>query len=557
MADSDKNEGQIIQTIKDKIDTLEKRILKIETLLEQDRSRPVKVIPTHSDAGDSQSELYIENSNIESNVVEYGLAWLSSIVYFFGIIFLMTYLQNLGYSLWMSLIGYAASICIFLLSFFLRKSFPHLVFVLTISGLLLIYYVTLRLYYFDPKPLIPNSGIALIFMLIVLAGQIYYSIKRKSEFFIIMIIALSVITGLIHDSTYVTLSLLTGTSLLAIFYFSRFGWWGILFFGILFVYIAHLIWFLNNPVLGHPIKAVSEPQFSLVFLFSYAISFSSSILISKQKLVSNAIYGLIVITNALFFMILVLLEVMTFYENNYVLIFGIISLFCLIFSALLKSRTEKLFTPAFYACFGFMALSISIYGYTKFPNAYLFLAIQSLLVVSIALWYRSKIIVVVNTFLYIAILTGYLILSPSVDSINFTFAIIALATARILNWQKRRLTLKTDFLRVIYLIAGFIMVLVSLHNSIPSQYVTLSWMLAAVFYLAMSVILKNNRYRWMSILTILFTGLHLLLADMAHMEIGYRVIAFIFFAVITLGISLYYTKRIKKKTNPPDTPKST
>jgi len=35
--------------------------------------------------------------------------------------------------------------------------------------------------------------------------------------------------------------------------------------------------------------------------------------------------------------------------------------------------------------------------------------------------------------------------------------------------------------------------------------------------------------------------------DMESMEVGYRVIAFLVFAVITLGVSLYYSKRILKR----------
>jgi uncharacterized membrane protein len=133
--------------------------------------------------------------------------------------------------------------------------------------------------------------------------------------------------------------------------------------------------------------------------------------------------------------------------------------------------------------------------------------------------------------------------------ISFTFAFIALATARIMNWQRERLTLKTDIFRNIYLVAAFFTVLYALYHAVPTQYITLSWTAFAVVYFMLSVVLSNVKYRWMAILTILVSSLRLFLVDFARLETGYRVIAFLFFAIIALGVSIYYTKRIKNKTD--------
>jgi membrane protein implicated in regulation of membrane protease activity len=51
----------------------------------------------------------------------------------------------------------------------------------------------------------------------------------------------------------------------------------------------------------------------------------------------------------------------------------------------------------------------------------------------------------------------------------------------------------------------------------------------------------------MSFMTLIFTGGHLLFVDMAQMDMGYKVIAFLVFAAISIGLTLYYTKWIKKK----------
>jgi hypothetical protein len=167
-----------------------------------------------------------------------------------------------------------------------------------------------------------------------------------------------------------------------------------------------------------------------------------------------------------------------------------------------------------------------------------------------ALWFRSKILVVVNTFLYLIIFLVYIFSSPPIDSINFVFALVALLTARILNWKKERLVLKTEVYRNMYLILAFFAVLYGLNHALPTQYVTISWTSVAIVYLVLSILLKNIKYRWMAILTFLVTGGHLLVVDMANMDMGYRVVAFLIFAVISIGVTLYYTKKIKK--NKPD-----
>jgi uncharacterized membrane protein len=43
------------------------------------------------------------------------------------------------------------------------------------------------------------------------------------------------------------------------------------------------------------------------------------------------------------------------------------------------------------------------------------------------------------------------------------------------------------------------------------------------------------------------TVVYLFLVDLANLSIGYRVIAFLFLAVILISASLFYTKRVKKR----------
>ena len=236
----------------------------------------------------------------------------------------------------------------------------------------------------------------------------------------------------------------------------------------------------------------------------------------------------------------------SFFSSGYVTLFAGITISCLVYSIILYSRSSWNFASAFYALYGFMAMSIALYGLVGLPKVYLLLSVQSLLVVSMALWFRNKLIVVMNSLLFMTILAIYLFSSKTSDGVNFSFALVALISARIINWQRSRLQIQTDLIRNFYMIAGFIMVLYALIHAVPGHFVTLSWTMAALVYFLISILLKNVKYRYMALGTMICAALYLFIVDLARIEIVYRVLALLFLAAISIGISIYYTNRIKK-----------
>ena len=83
-----------------------------------------------------------------SKIGEFGFTWLGSLVLLFGIGFLMAFITKKGSPLLAGAIGYAFVIGVFITTHLIRKSLEHLGFMLKISGYLLLYYVTLRLFFF-------------------------------------------------------------------------------------------------------------------------------------------------------------------------------------------------------------------------------------------------------------------------------------------------------------------------------------------------------------------------------------------------------------------------
>ncbi|MEI6454647.1 MAG: hypothetical protein WCO93_00025 [bacterium] len=541
-----------IDTILEKIRNLETRITQLESskitnpsILNGATHSTVPIQSTEPPHGGTLAE--VDEVVIESKVVEYGLAWIGSIVLLFGIIFLQSFTQNHLNGVIASITAFTAVAGVFFLSWYLRNMFPHLSFMLKISGHLLVYYIILRFYFFTANPIIPWKAPVILLLMIAIGVQIYFAIRKKNELLAAIGMFLVILTAMFSDQTHLTLPLVTLSAALSFLLFVRYGWWHTLIMTMILVYLSHIFWLLNNPLMGHPLGAVHAHQFNLLYLFAYGTIFSLVPMVKKQDHFPNGIYASVIVMNGLSFSLVLMMVVASFYANNYVWIFSIIAVICLCYSIYLKFRTTRIFDPSFFACFSFMAMSVAIYGYSKLPGAYLLLSLQSLLVVSWALWFRSKIIVVMNTILFIGMMLVYLAAAEPLNKVNFAFALTAFISARVLNWKKERLTLQTDMLRNSYLISLFFIVLFALYHAVPPQYVTPSWTAAALFYFIMSLILKNVKYRWMAIATLIVTAVYLFVVDLAHMEVGYRVIAFLFLAFITLGASLYFTLRFRKK----------
>jgi hypothetical protein len=519
---------------------LETRLAKIESYLGLEWVDKIESTENTLEVVQEETE-----ESAESKIVEYGLGWLGSIVFLFGIIFLMNYIGSLGYPVLSKVVAYALTVLVGVFSHYNRKSSPTLSYVLNICCVLLFYYITLRMSFFSEELVISQKGITIFLLLIITAAQYYYSIKRDNEFLASIAVLLGVCTAIVANSSYLTFLILIATAVTTHILFNRKLWWKLHIFSLFVVYITHLIWLFNNPLIGNEFRIVEDPQYNIWVVMAYAIIFSLSIFIPKDKLESNGILISIFLWNSLGFLFLLLMIIPSYYTESYSFIFSALFIYYMLFAVLLKIKSVRAFAPAVYASFSFMALSIALYGFAGLPDGYFLLVLQSLLVVSIALWFRSQIIVVANAFLFVTILLIYMLTSESLDLINFTFAIAALANARILGWRKERLTLKTDYFRNMYLFIAVFMLLYSLNKALPSQYVTLAWTATAIGFFVLSIFLGNIKYRYLSILIIVITGGHLFFVDLGQMEIQYRIIAFLVFAIISIGVSVYYTKRIR------------
>ena len=416
----------------------------------------------------------------ESRVFEHGLAWIGSAVLLLGMMFTMLFVNNAFGGISSFVLGIVSVALTFILSGFLRKTMSYMAYMFTISAHLLLYYSLLRLHFFAENPVIGNSSVTLVLLLSAIGFLFYKADAAKSQLMGFIAYFLLILTALLADQTQVTLLLNVFATIAVIYLLQRNGWDTLLILSILLVYASHAIWLIGNPIMGHPVGAVPTPQNNLIFLFMYGALYSVVPFLKQQGKLGPEVCNATVILNSILFSVMLLLIVLTFYSKSYIWIFLGLSVLCLIYAIVLNYKIDSRFDSFFYVNFGFMALSIAVYGYSDLPGSFIFLAWQSMVVLAIAIWFRSNLIVLMNTMLYTIILIAYLITSKSLDSYNISFTFIAIASARILNWQQQRLDLKTDSIRNFYLVITFFIMLYTLYNAVPKDYVTISWGLAAV-----------------------------------------------------------------------------
>lgn len=537
-----------VDQILTRLSSLEERIGKLES--------EKKLQNTTQAAGASQpeepdSDFFEVNLSLsapfETKIGEYGLAWTGNIVLFFAIAFLWEYFNNIGKPVISLIVGLISAATVFTLSHYFRKSYTHLSYTFSLFGFIILYYILLRLHFYNDKPLVENQTVATLLLLALSGIQIIHSFRKLSQVMMGLALILVLVTAFV---CYVKLPFflisLTVTGIV-LYTFWKYNWWKLLVFILVVSFFVSLIWLLKNPV--SLVKSPEDLTFHLSFICFSLIAVLYSLVVFRkpdEAYPENFILMVILLAGITYSVMLLLLVILHF-PNAYVPFYIAISIYAITYSVILKFYSPWKFTPALYALYGFVAISIAVYGTYHFPYSYMLLIIQSFLVLAVALWYRSHIITLMNTFLLAILALFYYKSSGALHAVNFSIPVVAFFSARIINWQKERLNIKTDLIRNIYLLILFFSLLFATYKALPGQYVTVSWLCIAGLYFIMSILLKNVKYRWMALANLLVSALHLFLADLAKIDLIFRILAFLVFAIISIIISTYYVKKLKMK----------
>ncbi len=499
-----------------------------------------------SPAANQTRERHDKQVTLEAEIGQFWLARIGAIILLLGVAFLISYPFEMVSHLLASFFGFVAVAGIFALSYYWRNTLAYLSRILVGGGFILLYLATLRLHFFSTNPIVSNKVAGIILILFALVASLYFTLKRKSEGLTSVILTLCFATALLSDTIQFALVMIVLSSVLSVFSYVRFHWRSMLLYGVILAYSTHLLWFFNNPVLGHPLQAIGAHHYNLVYLFIYAALFSLAGVFRQEKSATDFMDTMLTLLNGLGILILGTINILTFFKPQVSLVSFIASIFFLLIAVFNWLFLKNKYIASYYACFGYVALSIAIFSQFNSPDYFIWLGLQSLLVISTAIWFHSRIIIVANIFIYLGIYFAYLFMAPTNNFVNLSYAITALASARILNWKKERLELKTDFIRNVYLFCTFVIVLYGLLHAVPPKYVSISWLGAALFYFGMSLLLHNIKYRYLAILTIFATVIHIFLIDTTRLSEGTRIIIFMAVGVVILLLSLFYSRYRKK-----------
>lgn len=524
---------------------LENRITRIESHL--NITLPTEEEKSHSTIKSAAKSSQTEDS-LEFKIGQYWLPKVGIVVLSLGIIFLLTFpYQNLS-PIIPSLIGYVLAAGIFGLSYYWRESFAYISRYLLGGGLLLLFFSTMRLYFFSQQPVLTNLNIELVLLSLIVTINLFISVRRKSVYLTSVNLALGYITAILSNQPYFIFVSIAFLSTIAVYFKIKYQWHNFIFLGILLSYFTHLIWFINNPFLGNELQLVSSPEINVLFLLIYAMIFAAGNLFRGKEISEDNSLIVNTIINCLGCFVLYLIITVTTIKESLSLYHIIASVIFLMLSIAFWQKEKSKYSTFAYCILGFIAMSVAIISEFVKPDFFIWLCWQSLLVAIIALWFRSKIIIAANIIIYMFIFLSYLLLTDEVSAISISFGLVALFSARIMNWQKHRLEIKTELMRNVYLTSAFIAFPYALYFSIPTDYISLSWIGVAIVYYILSIILKNIKYRWMALFTLLLSVLYIFIIGIIQFESIYRIISFLVLGVVLLIISLFYT-RIRAKTS--------
>jgi len=83
---------------------------------------------------------------------------------------------------------------------------------------------------------------------------------------------------------------------------------------------------------------------------------------------------------------------------------------------------------------------------------------------------------------------------------------------------------------------------------LPSGYVAFSWIIVAILYYVFSLILKNTKYRYMSLATFMLTVLYVFVLGITSEETIFKILSFLVLGAALVIISVVYTRNRNKAT---------
>ena len=442
-----------------------------------------------------------------------------------------------------SLIGYLLTGGLFLAAFIGRKTFELVAYCLKGAAMALLYFSTLRLFFFGAVPALDiGSGPSRLVLLAAVFLNLALAVRQPSGALVVLALLTGYMTAVVANAPWWLFVGLAVLSVLVVAAASRRAAPALLFLGIGGGYLAHLLWVMGNPWSGRPVHLATAPAAGIYFLLLYAVIIGAGPLLRRDRRDEDQFGILTAIFNCAAGYGLFLVHTFLAFPAQFAVAHLVAALVFLGLAAAFWLRCESRVSVFFYAMTGYLALTAAILKVFPVPDLFIWLSLQSLLVVATALWFRSRFIVVANFVIFVLVVLGYMFTPGRETGISLGFGVVALLTARILNWQSERLELKTDLMRNAYLACAFVVFPYALYHLVPRAFVSVAWVGVALAYYAMNLIVRNVKYRWMGHLTLLLTVLYVIVAAVTQLTPGYRIVSFLVLGTVLVVVSLIFTR---------------
>jgi len=525
---------------------LEDRVARIEAQLEL--SPPAR--PAAPEGTDPSGPLQ-EQGALEQQIGQYWFSKLGILTLALGVAFLQT-IPHVP-PLLTAVLGYIISVGIIALAQRWYVSLRSIAGYLLGCGIVLLYFTTLRLSFFSDEPALLNRTIEALLLSGAAAAGLFFSTRHRSLPLVGLSLGLGYVTAFIADQAVPLFLAIVILSAIAVVYASRYRWQTLLALAAFFNVVTHLLWFLNSPILGRDIALAASPQVNVYFVLLAMSVIGAGCVWRRGNNKEGPAAVLTTLLNAGGGYMLFLFLTGTKFHEAFVLSHVLASVLLLGFGVLFWVRQGSVFSTFISVMLGYAALSVAIVSGSKTPDYFVWLSWQSILVVTTAVWFRSRFIIVANFLIYLALFIAYLVLAGTISAVSLNFGVVALLSARILNMRKDRLALKTELMRNAYLGSAFFIFPYALYHSLPPGLVSLSWLVIALFYYLMARLLRNAKYRWMALLTLALTILHVLAVDMTSVEPVFRVVSFLALGIVLLAVSVVYARKKRRVDDLPET----
>lgn len=520
------------------IKAIEERLAKLENFLAKQ-----SLMEEATSLEETPETTSAEEDDFEMRISQYWLPKLGITAFVIGmLIFLIQPLEYLPVYLPV-LSGYGIALIVAALSQYFKRNFPEFFGYIIGGSAAIAYLTTLRLYFFG-NSLITNISLEIFLLLLVCSSIIIFSLRNHSIYLSILGLFFGFVTLNFITEPFLQLAMVALFSGIITYISKIYNWKTLILFGVVFSYLSFLNCMFGNVLMGNSLGLLPEKHFYFLFIILYSAIYSLGLLFSRDLesddfldvftvfILSAGGYGI--------FLIMTLL-------NNAAL--GLLHFVSAVVSMSLAiafwTKVKSQYSTFIFAMIAYSALSVTFISNYDKPDYFIFLGWQSLLVISTALWFKSRFIIVANVIIFLMVLAGYLF-TGIINFAGISFGIIALVSPRLLNWKQERLELETEKIRNVYLLTALLWNPYFIYSTISGEFVGLALLALALFYFGMSKMLKNLKYRLMAVLTLLITVFYLMFLGLTDKNITYKVLSFLLAGVILLITSAAYS-RMKTK----------